>query len=118
MDGKTSKTKTKFSKLSVTWKKNENVAREPIDIRSRKYSSSHSRQQCKDVGKYPASLSGDSDGKICKTLSIWSSLLHQEGTLYCCIYKHFKKNIDERILMLKNKIFQIVENIKIFKNTI
>lgn len=74
-------------------KESQRVAGEPIHIRSRKYSSSHSRQQCKDKRKYQAFLSGESGGKFCKTLSIWSSLLHQEGTLYCRITKLFFRKI-------------------------
>lgn len=64
-------------------KESQRVARQPIDIISRKYSSSHSRQQCKDERKYQAFLSGESGGKFCKTLSLWGSVLHPEGTLYC-----------------------------------
>lgn len=62
-------------------KESQRVARQPIDIISRKYSSSNSRQQCKDERKYQTVLSGESDGKICKTLTILSSLVHHEGTL-------------------------------------
>lgn len=59
-------------------KESQRVAREPNDIRSRKYSSRHSRQQCKDEGKYQAFLSGESDGRICKTSTICSSLQQHE----------------------------------------
>lgn len=70
-------------------KESQRVEREPNDIRSRKYSSSHNRQHCKDKRIYQAFLSGESGGKFCKTISLWSSLLHQEGTLYCPITKLF-----------------------------
>lgn len=114
---KADKKQTKFSKRSVTWKKNEIVARELIDIRSRKYSRSHNRELlvssvCKEnEGKSET----ESEGKIGKTLSHWSYQLPQEGTLCCCISKILiKTQIDEIILILKDnaKKSQKVENIK------
>lgn len=87
-------------------KESQRVAREPNDIRSRKYSSRHSTQQCKDEGKYQAFLSGESDGRICKTLTICSSLQQHEGTLYCCITiflkKYWWKNFNEKRTMPRN----------------
>lgn len=77
---KADKKQTKFSKRSVTWKKNETVARELIDIRSRKYSRSHNRELlvssvCKEnEGKSET----ESEGKIGKTLSNWSYQLPQK----------------------------------------
>lgn len=59
-------------------KESQRVARQPIYIISRKYSSSHSRQQCKNERKYQVFLSRESGGKFCTTLSLWSSVLHPE----------------------------------------
>lgn len=69
----------------VNWQKNRTGATELISIRNKKYISSHDRQfvincvEREDEGKYQASLSRESNGKIHKCIY----LLPQKGNVFC-----------------------------------